>query len=78
MNKYRILEKEGKYVAKNEFCSNCSITKSEYVPRFIVQEFCEYIEARIIKTLDIKEFTSLDEARKFKRSLELKEGIVIE
>lgn len=59
-----------------------------YIPRFIVQEgtFTEETYSSDYETMiptkfdyiDLKEFTSLKEAREYKRSLELKEGIVIE
>lgn len=67
-------------------CNDCLPVKEIYVPRFIVQESKQYDDSlcskckKIIhlKYNDLKEFTSLEEARAYKRSLELKEGIVHE
>ncbi len=87
MTKYRILEKEGKEERPKCYgwCrhDNCDGFEnySIYIPRFIVQK--EYITdlgwfCELPMWEDIKEFPSLNEARAFKRALELKEGIVRE
>lgn len=84
MNRYRILE-------KSDYCK-CGATKRRHISKFIVQERYIYysggedvgpemprtrfIEHRGYKNLKI--FTSLYQAKNFKRSLELKDGIVIE
>jgi len=56
-----------------------NINVETYIPRFIVQER-DYIplDFQLYIYKDIKEFTSLEEARKFKRDLELEDGVVIE
>ena len=61
----------------------CDNWYSAYIPRFIVQEFTgyEYPSGYVGNTpqyKDLKEFTSLDEARAYKRELKLEEGIVRE
>lgn len=93
MSKYRILEKEGQWIypeIKNH--NGKSIIKNgnvrKYIPRFILQEdvselnikmyLCGYCGPALKDYNDLQEFTSLEEARKFKRSLELKKGIVRE
>jgi len=88
MTKYRILEVEGEIVPRT--CHPWCLSEVEYVHKFIVQE----IELTYIPNTstdqkwdnsgmreeykNLKEFTNLDAARAYKRSLELKEGIVHE
>lgn len=88
MSKYRILEKKGHTDKKIKYDVIISPHRVEkvgkevevYIPRFIVQKrFINYeIEAIAIIYKDLKEFTSLEEAREFKRDLDLEEGIVRE
>ncbi len=88
ISKYRILEKEGLYTVCNACLKAYLNQRCEhdnlYIPRFIVQEEKREIKrsiygSEIYKTwADLIEFQSLEEARKCKRSLELKDGIVIE
>lgn len=60
--------------------------KDVYIPRYIVQEhnnyhgFPEGIKGILYQSdyKDLKEFNNLEEAKKYKRDLELEEGIVIE
>lgn len=87
MTKYRILEKKG--ITRKGQCeppccgenslwhmfSECTDT---YIPRFIVQEEPKAPYSSKLIYTDIKEFTSLEEARAYKRDLELDEGIVRE
>lgn len=82
--KYRILEVEGEYrIHKyyNELELESTITK--YIPKYIVQERLPPhpldTHGQVIKHENLKEFTNIEEARKYKRELELKNGgIVIE
>lgn len=87
MNKYRIVEFEGKVVHKprNDGRYHLEDMPGVYIPRFVVQEISYtggfggviwQLSTEEIK--DLKEFTNIDEARAYKRSLELKEGIVRE
>lgn len=90
MKQYRILEKKGtiknpcKHTASE--CNGLSrCCKEEYIPRFIIQETGGKPEREpalwlgfAYQWFDIKEFTSIEEAREYKRNLELEEGIVIE
>lgn len=86
MTKYRILEKEGTYTGPLTKLANVfEKDRPQYIPRFIVQkEIKEKIETVFrmgdytIEYGDLEEFSSLVEARGYKRSLELKEGIVRE
>jgi len=92
MNEYRIIEKKGEYktVSKRVPIIPFSlplggmpiidiieevVETTTYIPKYIVQKgivpVCHGWD-------DLKEFTDLDEARKFKRDLELEDGIVIE
>lgn len=88
MTKYRILEKEGAYtspkqIAKDKGQSDYNSYTDQlnvYIPRFIVQVYNSgFPENELhLEWKDLKEFTSLEEAREYKRKLELKEGIVVE
>lgn len=86
MNRYRIIEKKrinnntclghnGKYFTQDHGCG-CY----RYIPRYIVQEaIYNKIDGLSHYTCkDLKEFTNLEKSRKYKRDLELEEGIVIE
>lgn len=92
MTKYRILEKEGTihYAEEGGYGDGFCAGGEYYIPRFIVQELVvtrtpvmspshlgfTYHISTLSKYKDLKEFTSLEEAREYKKSLELKEGIV--
>lgn len=89
--KYRILEKEGTtlikcpghvqhYGSTTLSCENslCTLLQTTYIHRYIVQSTIIKGVHPHLSVTDIKEFSDLEEARKFKRSLELKDGIVIE
>ncbi len=61
--------------------------KEVYIPRYIVQEYTYVDDGAMggglytpptLGWIDLKEFTALVEARKYKKELELVEGIVIE
>jgi hypothetical protein len=92
MSKYHILEKEGHKETitypktpggcVGHYCCSCGETEERHTPKFIVQEEKGYSNLGYWfsnpYTVDLKEFTSLEEAREYKRSLELKEGIVRE
>jgi len=89
MTKYRIIEKKGEYkpahLWSGEYLKIHGAPKEDqliYFPRYIVQEIIYkgmYFWVLMLEELkDLKEFTNLEEARKFKRDLELEEGIVIE
>lgn len=87
---YRIIEKEGRYEKLPEELfleSNISKKlKDIYIPLYIVQKlasevFCDFCDRETqLKYMykDLKEFNDLELARKYKRSLELKDGVVIE
>jgi hypothetical protein len=77
MSKYRILEKEGTqnshYQPNSHICNGkCGL----YIPRFIVQGY-GVPEGFGYTWTDLKEFTSLEEAREYKRSLELAGGGIV-
>lgn len=76
MTKYRILEKTGTRWTGPSWNHGaggaCGPTVTRTIPRYIVQE------ATFPGWKDLKEFTSLAEARKYKLELELVEGKVIE
>lgn len=92
MSNYRIIEKTGTYTGKitqtlvhpgvvSHHCNNPSEYKyiKEYIHRYIIQSFngvCTYPNQDGWK--ELKEFNILEEARAYKRDLELADGIVIE
>lgn len=88
MSKYRILEKKSiKKELVTKYYTNYSIHGEEYevpytelvdVRRFIVQELIDSTNVFYDEYKDLKEFTNLDAARKYKRDLELEDGIVRE
>jgi hypothetical protein len=90
MSKYRILEKKGtrEKIPEGVLRPAGKVAFPDgtyYIPRFIVQEeststnfFPSGKVSRIAGYKDLKEFTSLEEARAYKRELELEEGIVRE
>lgn len=56
-----------------------------YVPKYIVQEICyETVDSTFPDKrlgqffIDLKEFNNLDEARQYKRELDLEDGIIVE
>jgi len=79
MNKYRIIEKKGEYklCEKEEDHIDCE-KGLLYVPRYIVQKLVTEGSECYYEYTDKKEFTNLTEARRYKRDLELEDGIVIE
>lgn len=77
MSKYRILERIGTYKSKD--CHSWCGSEQTYIPRYIVQEeeICRG-KYKIEIWKDLKEFTSLSEARAYKNELELIQGRVRE
>lgn len=68
-------------IKKEKNIDHCYCIRKYLVPRFIVQTLRDRLnELGLLEDFysDIKSFTSLDEAREFKRELELEDGIVIE
>jgi hypothetical protein len=84
MSRYRIFEKKGTYEKCQSTirgCPSCDENGNKYIPRYIVQENFtgEYRKYGYSEAWqDRKEFTDLDEARKFKNDLELEDGRVVE
>jgi hypothetical protein len=83
MSKYRILEKLGTTVVLDHKCTYETCGEfpgcDTYLPLYIVQEDkANKEEVLWADWKDVKEFTNLDEAKSYKRNLELIEGIVIE
>lgn len=76
------------------YCCSCGETVNEYIPRFIVQESentAELLGGQMVGShimpvtcvfnsvfKDLKEFNNLEEAKAYKRDLDLEAGIIIE
>ncbi len=88
MSKYRIIEKNGEY-ARLVNTQDPNNFIELYTPRYIVQQIgktqthklssgWKAVVIESTESKDLKEFNDLIEARKYKRDLELDDGIVIE
>lgn len=86
VEEYSCYDHFGVMVAYNCNCKNKLVTKKEYTPKYTVQEICKTCEIPgclvyhkyMYMYKDLKDFNDLDEARKYKRDLELDDGIIIE